>query len=61
MDYPSNKKFALIISSITAVLIVRLAFAANESFNWKGFYYSGAQVFIIAIGAYFALRRTHKT
>ena len=57
MKYPSNKTFALTISAVSIVVIVRLAIAATESFNWKGFYYSSAHVLIVGIGAYLALRQ----
>ncbi|MEZ4753554.1 MAG: hypothetical protein R3A13_04490 [Bdellovibrionota bacterium] len=59
-NYPSNKLFAVTISTLSAVVIVRLAIAANESYNWKGFYYSSAHVLIVAIGTYLVLRSNSK-
>jgi hypothetical protein len=53
-----NKKLALIVIALTALITFRLLEAAIQQNNWPGFYWSLLHVVIVAGGSYLALRRS---
>lgn len=51
-----NKKLALTSVSIAVVVLLRLAFTAQSSGNWRGFAYSSMHLLIVATVSYFLLK-----
>lgn len=51
----ANKKLLRTIFIISALIIARLAYAAVEFQNWRGFFYSSLHVIAVAIFAYIAM------
>lgn len=51
-----NKKLLLTCLILSAIVIFKLALAAIEYNNWRGFYFSTFHVLLVATGSYLALR-----
>ena len=58
VDSKKLTKTQLIIQLLAIFLIARLAFAAIDSNNWRGFFYSSLHVIFVAVITYYAIRRT---
>ncbi len=52
-----QKNLALAIIAVTAIVAIRLAIAAEETNNWKGFYFSMFQVVVVGAASFVALRK----
>jgi hypothetical protein len=60
VDSKNLIKTKLAIQVLVIFLVARLAFAAMDSGNWRGFFYSSLHVLFVAAITYLTLQRTMK-